>query len=188
MKTRDIDFKLKIPAWWPYAYQWKALWKTLLYKLKPDRCQDCNTKINFSGSEFSGKVHGHGVMLSQYNLKHICGHCLAKRIEEYYARAFIPDMKCDCCGQTKRCTSGVTDVNGFQLSDEEYNHNKSVADQLNLNVRYGMAWWNGFSLCKDCICEMLKQNNSKSSYLMSFRGNMHYINHRGAMIPTKGKL
>ena len=187
MKTRDINFKLKIPAWWPYKHQWKSMWRTLLYKIKPDHCQVCSTRVDFDGRDFEGIVHNQRVLLSQYELRPICGHCLAKKIKEYYARSYMADAKCDCCGQVKRVTSGITDVNAFQLSDEEYNHNKSVAKQFGLDVRYGMAWWNGFSLCKECICEMLEQNNSKSSFSMSFRGKTYYINHRGAMILIKGK-
>lgn len=188
MKTRDIDFKLKIPAWWPYAYQWKALWKTLLYKLKPDRCQDCNTKINFKGNEFEGTAHGHRLMLSQYAKEPICGHCLAEKIKQYYTQAALKISKCDCCGEVKRVTAGIVDVHDYlNLGDEDHLNNEAVAKRLNLDVRYGMAWWNGFDLCQECVCEMLSQNGARSSYLMMWGKKTYHINHRGAMIHLKGK-
>ena len=188
MKTRKIELSISIPRWWPYKNQWKALWKTILYKLWPDRCHVCKTRVNFKGSEFEGTAHNHRVMLSQYAKQPICGHCLAEKIKQYYAQAALKISKCDCCGEVKRVTAGIVDVNDYlNLGDEDHLNNNAVAKSLNLDVRYGMQWWNGFDLCQDCICEMLSQNGARSSYSMTWAKKTYHINHRGAMIHLKGK-
>ena len=188
MKTRKIELSISIPRWFPYKNQWRALWKTVLYKIWPDHCHVCGVRVNFKGNEFEGTAHGHRLMLSQYAKEPICGHCLAEKIKQYYAQAALKISKCDCCGEVKRVTAGIVDVNDYlNLGDEDHLNNKAVAKSLDLDVRYGMSWWNGFDLCQDCICEMLSQNGARSSFLMTWGKKTYHINHRGAMIHLKGK-
>ena len=188
MKTRKIELTLRIPHWWPQKHQWRAIWKTLLYKFRPDHCHVCKTRIDFNGTHFEGTVHGKRVMLTQYGTTLICGHCLAERIKQYYEHASLNIKKCNCCGEVKRVSAGIIDVNDrYNLGDEENLANKAVAKRLNLDVRYGMAWWNGFDLCQECICDMLSQNNAFSESALLWGEKIYPTNHRGAMITSKGK-
>lgn len=190
MKTRKIEFnwKLTVPGWWPYAHQWKGLWKTILYKIKPDRCHVCKVRLDYKGNEFEGQACNKRIMVSQYAKQPICPHCFAEKIKQYYAQAMLAVKKCDCCGQTKRVTGGIPDFNEtFNLSEHEYEHNKAVAKKLDLDVRYGMAWWNGFDLCGDCVVEALNNSHAKTSSYVHWHGHVFGVNHRGAYISHKGK-
>lgn len=185
MKTRKLEFNvsLKIPQWWPYGYQLRALWKTLLYKLKPDHCHVCNARVDFRGSEFEGTSHGKRIMLSQHAKQPICGSCLARKIAQYYIQASLFVDKCDCCGEQKRITSGIVDMNSMlNLSEHEYNANKAVASALELDVRYGMHWWNGFKICEQCVVESIHNGRAVSSRSIFWGKTCYSINHRGAMI------
>lgn len=183
MKTRKIEFSLSIPRWWPYSNQWRALWKTLLYRIRPDHCHVCGTRVDFRGNEFEGNSHGKRIMLSQYAKKPICGHCLAEKLKQFYTQATLFVDKCDCCNEHKRITYGIPDINGyFNLSEHEHNVNKAVAKKLDLDVRYGMQWWNGFKLCEDCVVEALQNGKAKSSSFMLWGKTTYAVNHRGALI------
>lgn len=189
MKTRKIEIKFNIPVpkWWPYASQWKALWKTGLYKVSPDHCHICGRRVNFKGSEFEGTSHGKRVMLMNFAAKPICNHCTADKIGKYYDQSTLDVAKCDCCGEYARVAGGIPDFTSkFNLDEHVYEANRALAKRLGLDVRYGMAWWNGFSICRNCVDEALRTGYARSSVISHWRGKAYWVNHRGALISRKG--
>lgn len=187
MKTRTINLNIKIPQWVPSKREWAMLWNTVKFKVAPDHCHVCGTRVDFRGAEFAGTVgpHRQQIMVSQNVKEPICGPCTADKVRTYYKRANLEERKCDCCGQVKPVVDSIPNMYSFSESDSDTTRNKSVADVLDLNMRYGMQWWNGFSLCVDCVTEVLKCENSRSSVLVAVQNKQYYLNHRGAMIKRK---
>lgn len=196
MKTKQVTFKLTVPAWLPSYSHWKrrvtVAWKTLKFMHKPFTCMDCGTKIDFKFPNFTHQPEGKArVILHQsgYKIKGIkehqgvCGVCLSKRIATQFDAAKPLRGRYASMGNSMDKASGTSKKKCDCCGETKPCMN--VIWDPECDIRFGSSWWNGHWMCKDCLVEAAAFGFSDSG-IGAWYGNRSYrINEAGAAIGSQ---
>jgi len=167
MKTREITFRLKVPKWIPYRTTIRQIYKNMQYKLFPFRCSVTGKRLNFKYPTYEYNSPYGRVMVSTrgevwarsqwFRYINTCFHNVVLTDENYFTE--LPKNRmCDCCTLDKP-TIGIAE-----------------------NIRFGMAWWNGFKICQQCLEATIKHGVEKSGIMNYRNGKLRYLNEAGAEI------
>lgn len=109
------------------------------------KCKCCGKLIPTLGNEISAKVNGKSFILSSAHTGARCAACTVKAIELYFAVPSLPSSdrydgefrskrtrKCDWFGHRRKCIKGIMQ------------YNNKIAVELDLDIRIGQNYWNGF--------------------------------------------
>lgn len=103
-------------------------------------CDECGVRIPIYYSEIHSVVNGKPMVISNCSDKLYCTHCLAEKIDTYFANAELESHACYWFPESTKTVDSI----GLH---SEHEKNYDLAKDLELNVRFGSGWWNGHYAC-----------------------------------------
>lgn len=187
MGKKTIIFRLTVPSWFPTGSQWwliKATYNTLKYQLNPFKCMDCGGKINYKFPEFHYTIPGKNRMMlrmSGHNLEKTdhqgcCGNCTSKRIHTLFAR--IKPLRGTLSNGLNRTGTRKAKCDGCNLLKPTL----TVSWDKECDIRFGSRWWNGHTVCEDCLCETAEKGRQTNGISMYHNGKSYDTNEARAVI------
>jgi hypothetical protein len=154
--------------------------RTLVFKDHPFHCADCNAELTFKHPNYEYKAENKKrVMISSHYTDALCRTCFAKRLKLWFA---TPLKSLTKHGKYKLTKSDRK----IGTCDTCYKTRKKVASIIWTdwcNSRFGSDWWNGFWICRDCLCEcVLLGKDSHTMVDYSIKGEKTTYNEVGARI------
>ena len=145
MITKTVNIKIPTPVYNLYESGRQAVAWTK-WQLKGPRCAETGKLLFTPHLECEGTSHGQRIMFTSWGKDALSPEGLRIRFNRYWERKVeardVETNTCDCCKQTKYTIDVVWGDDAKKYGED-------------IDVRFGMAWWNGFYLCHSCINEAL---------------------------------
>lgn len=150
------------------------------------KCTSCGRIIPLPGTEYSGEVNGRRMMLSYYGPGPLCSVCLFGKISSYFGFApvagpreyvdefsHITRIPCDWYPEKDRSIKGVM------------KYKNPSAEMLNLDIRIGSNYWNGFHASLCALRSLLLVDGVYTTSFLSTEKNETFYCYRGVKVSTK---
>lgn len=137
-------------------------------------CHCCGAKIPIYWTELNGNAFGRRFFMSN-NSEHLyCNNCTLDRITEYFKRSNkVTVGSCDWKKAEMPVISIIT------------KYDDPLADELDLDVRFGGSWWNGHQACLDVFEQALRTmpeddfNGYTTSFSVYKNGTSYMVDKNG---------
>lgn len=159
-------------------------WK---YKIRGGyKCEKCGKIIPLPGTEYRGMVNGQPMILSYYGDSPLCSECLFEKIFDYFC--FAPIRRSGLGEQFDEFT--VVSVEECSWYPDQHisirgvmPYSNPTAQHLDLDIRIGMNYWNGFTASVKAIRELLLHSGTYVTSTVRYeKGGSKYC-YRGIEIP-----
>lgn len=137
-------------------------------------CHDCGATIPIYYSELRSVVNGRVFMISNHSKHLVCHHCLAEKIDTYFANAELDEVECNWFPASTE-TVGII---GQHFGSKQ---NRDLAKDLDIDIRFGSVWWNGHYACNYAFQTALLSDKLKYS-----TGFSKYKNGKSFMVDRYG--
>jgi hypothetical protein len=137
-------------------------------------CHECGVAIPIYYSHLESFANQKRFIISNYSDQLYCPHCLAGRIDAFMIAADLDDHQCDWYKENTKTVGIIGDLFGSSK-------NQRLAEELDLNVRFGCSWWNGHHASRRAMASALYSDKLTYSTGMS-----KYENGKVSMVDKNG--
>ena len=172
MKKTSITLNLNVPTFLVKTHE--AISQAIAWtrwRLNGPRCEETGELLFTKYYDVHSMAYGKRIMMHQWSAV-LSPEGLRQRFNRYWEKKShagdVDVNTCDCCGKTRHTIDIVWAEDAKKYGE-------------NLDVRFGMEWWNGFNLCQDCINEALLNFPEIKKPVMHFGkdGRTYIINEFG---------
>ncbi len=147
--------------WWARSIKFAATshLNTFLYKIRGGfRCSCCGVIIPTAGHTITSTApFGKRFIFQSYHSKPRCATCTMEKISAYFSRAPIleADYSLGRCGlEWAECDWSHRRA---LCIDSIFKFNNDLAQELDLDIRFGSSWWNGHKISEYALESCIMQ-------------------------------